>query len=383
MTHRVEALTGLRFVAAIFVLLAHAYPAVQFQANHAIVYALHGLAGTGMVLFFTLSGYVISANYSAQFRTRPWRKATWNFAVARVARLYPAYAAVFVLALLLAAEKAEIDWPNLPFFIPMSQAWLPTANGRFPIYALPGYAHSWSLSVELALYAVFPLAVLATRFVRTRGAFLLVCLAVVTLGAAANLQLSSVCGGWQVALGADACDWLIYRSPITHFFEFFAGMCTASAIGYLAPQKPSVFERRVGMLVGLAAIAIGGFATYLMALSAVERNVLLQGWSQSLLLLAVPLLLFVVARYDGRMRTFMETRFMIWGGEISYSLYLLHPIIIEAFVKPPRLGISVLDFLYWLTIMAAIFATCLLAASASYQIVEMPGRRLLRRLMRE
>src|SRR5271156_476612 len=94
------ALTGLRFVAALCVVLAHG---AAFMTNIPAgdplwrIY-LMSLASIGMTLFFVLSGFVIHYNYCEQiikFRGR----GIANFFVARVARLYPLYFVGVVLSL--------------------------------------------------------------------------------------------------------------------------------------------------------------------------------------------------------------------------------------------------------------------------------------------
>ena len=58
----IDALTGLRFVAAFTIAFGHAYP------------HLLSLTGVGMPLFFTLSGFIIHYVYADPFATG-WRRA--------------------------------------------------------------------------------------------------------------------------------------------------------------------------------------------------------------------------------------------------------------------------------------------------------------------
>ena len=66
----IDALTGLRFVAAFTIALGHYYePWLE-------------VSGIGMPLFFTLSGFIIHYVYAESF-AGGWPRATWEFAVAR------------------------------------------------------------------------------------------------------------------------------------------------------------------------------------------------------------------------------------------------------------------------------------------------------------
>ena len=83
-----DALTGLRFVAAFTVVIGHSYrPLLE-------------VSGIGMPLFFTLSGFIIHYVYADAFATGGWRRAAGEFAGARFSRLYPLYLLLLVWSLL-------------------------------------------------------------------------------------------------------------------------------------------------------------------------------------------------------------------------------------------------------------------------------------------
>src|SRR4029079_19621104 len=66
----IPALTGLRFFAAFFILVAHAgYSIGQFQDSNISRY-ISFIALYGMQLFFVLSGFVIEYNYKHLFLTK-------------------------------------------------------------------------------------------------------------------------------------------------------------------------------------------------------------------------------------------------------------------------------------------------------------------------
>src|SRR5580704_12670889 len=88
----IPALTGLRGVAALFVVINHYAPgAAPFALATAPAWLRTLLATSdyGMTLFFTLSGFVIAYNYL----DLPWQTATLRslatFGWARFSRLYP------------------------------------------------------------------------------------------------------------------------------------------------------------------------------------------------------------------------------------------------------------------------------------------------------
>src|SRR5271155_898494 len=95
--HHVPALDGVRFMAALCVLLGHAISILQSDPNAPIEgileFLLGNLAGLGMTLFFILSGFVIHLNYRETAGLG--RGGTARFLIARFARLYPLYILVF------------------------------------------------------------------------------------------------------------------------------------------------------------------------------------------------------------------------------------------------------------------------------------------------
>jgi peptidoglycan/LPS O-acetylase OafA/YrhL len=101
----IDALTGLRFVAAFLIVLGHSY--APWREVTAI----------GMPLFFTLSGFIIHYVYSEAFG-RGWLRATWEFAVARFSRLYPLYFVLLAYIILSTpAGRSFGHLRNLPAFL--------------------------------------------------------------------------------------------------------------------------------------------------------------------------------------------------------------------------------------------------------------------------
>jgi peptidoglycan/LPS O-acetylase OafA/YrhL len=73
---RVPALTGLRFVAAMMVLIGHGLYTAHFAADTMTSRILDPLPSTGMTLFFVFSGFVMWVSYAQSFRER-FRSSLW------------------------------------------------------------------------------------------------------------------------------------------------------------------------------------------------------------------------------------------------------------------------------------------------------------------
>ena len=131
----VPALTGLRFLAAFSVLLAHGLSATV--ANNAppqgAVYWLIQASGFGMTLFFVLSGFVIHYNY-ATLVTDGGLRGIAAFLWARFARLYPLFL-LMMLVYVLVSQRHVAFWTGhpeqlnsilkaLPYFLLSIQSWI-------------------------------------------------------------------------------------------------------------------------------------------------------------------------------------------------------------------------------------------------------------------
>src|SRR5262245_44696572 len=90
------ALDGLRFFAALTVMLAHyTHWVIEDQGiNNYFSYFLGTLAAIGMPLFFVLSGFVIHCNYHELVQRPDGIK---KYFVARFSRLYPLYITLLVI----------------------------------------------------------------------------------------------------------------------------------------------------------------------------------------------------------------------------------------------------------------------------------------------
>ena len=151
---RIDALTGVRIIAAGSVFLSHAEAPKYIPAP---VQTLVTAGYNGVTLFFVLSGFVLAWSYAD--RLIPLRpRAVWSFFVARFARIYPLYlfALLFAATPQLVTHTLEPGWWRHVLAI---QAWSPAKDT-----ALNGPA--WSIGVEFFLYACFPMVVIAVARIR-------------------------------------------------------------------------------------------------------------------------------------------------------------------------------------------------------------------------
>ncbi|OUC80100.1 acyltransferase [Gordonia lacunae] len=211
-------LEGMRAIAAIGVLVTH----VAFQTRAVEIPVLGPVLGRldlAVALFFALSGFLL---------WRPWvdaaHRGTGHPSVPRylrhrVVRIWPAYVIVVTLVILLLPEAQGAD----------AQVWLAnlTLTQVFvPLTLTAGLTQMWSLSVEIAFYALLPL--IGFALLRLRGRRLRARVPALVVLAAVSLGWAWVGTSLPVADGVETKNWVFGHLP-----WFVAGLVLAEIAGVL------------------------------------------------------------------------------------------------------------------------------------------------------
>lgn len=161
----IRPLIRLRGVAAIYVMLFHYVLGLPFS-NPGTTFLAHGYLAVD--LFFVLSGFVMALNYGHMFRAGLLRGSYVKFLGRRVARVYPLYFAMTLVAgvLALTGILTPVQVP-VPFALVtnllMVQSWGLTESLDSP---------AWSISAEWAAYLLFPAILAPCLFRRPSRAWL-------------------------------------------------------------------------------------------------------------------------------------------------------------------------------------------------------------------
>ena len=367
----IRSLTGLRIVAAVWVVVFH----FSFTPGDAFTNVWKPLApivhtgALGVDLFYVLSGFVITLTYLDKLGPRPSVRGAVAFWWARICRVWPVYALVTVLFggwLLykstqvtdgfLAYQTVQPDlevssWVQQLFMV---QLWTePFADGVS--FAGPG----WSISAEWAAYVCFPLLVLGLYRVRRAHPAVLAVLAV-----ACMLPVAYVC---------------YTRGNIYYSFSWV----TRIAFGFLGGAFTCLTVRKLVVTPRVERIAAG------VAVLAVAEILigLWWGWWRGqesgeyggVAVLAFPVLVGALAISRRGLSRVLSTGPMVHGGRISYSLYLVHIPVFEIFwtnmAWKPRIapGSALGTFL-----VPHVLLVVFLVAHLTYRYVEEPSRVWLR-----
>lgn len=341
-------LTSARGFAASAVVLYHLDGYSRGFIGQAIPTGVFG--GLAVDFFFILSGFVLAHVYGAAWAEG--RYAHRDFLLRRVARIWPLHMACLlgVAAIVLAGR-----------FVGISPPWSPTLESFFGHAALMNAVGlfddrgwnqpAWSVGAEWTAYLAFPLYLAAASALRTRGAKF----------AAAIIVMGAFWLGLRVATGEDLME-LDRTGALRIVPSFFAGVVLRQ-----------IFETGRGFSVSQARvtrIAIEAVIVIALAAWAGAPKVLL--WP-GLMLLVYALALKGRAREGGVLRA----KPLIWFGEVSYALYLVHaPVLMLTFgLGGKLLGVEHPWGLVALGIAGA--AASLAAASLAHHLLERPAQRAI------
>jgi len=362
---RIAALSGLRFAAALGILLFH-YGAPLVAGLPAWVERLRAGGHAWVGLFYVLSGFVLARAHPQPMGPAE-RRVFW---AARLARLYPAYLLAFLLSAPFVLERWEGAGPAgaakalivATAALLLIQAWAPPIAR---IWNPPG----WSTSAVAAFYALFPFAAgwLARRSRRGLWAALAGAWGLSLLFPLAWLALAPdgppeaiTRWNWGEPLWLEALKF----HPVARAGEFLAGV----ALGLLH-ARGAVLTRAARAGGALAALSLGAAAAVL-AVDALPYPLLHNG-------ALVPLFAVAVLGLAGGGGGFAQALGSAGArrlGDASFALYALQePLwrIARSFAADPSAPASA-----GFVVAFALFAIASSLAVAA--LVERPARRALR-----
>ncbi|MEV7771721.1 acyltransferase [Kitasatospora sp. NPDC086791] len=306
---RLDSLTGLRFLAMIPVFLFHSSLEGIFSDTQADWDFLNGVGTSGHIAvsyFFVLSGFVLTWSYrQADGTGRFWRR--------RLFRIFPNHLVALAAAIVLISRYADLpDWKGLGAQALLLQAWIPD-----PAYFDIGNSVTWSLSVDLAVYALFPLLYRLVERIRADLLWFVAGACVLVTVLVPAVAQNFVHDDRPMPLFGVSIDqyWLVYFFPLARMAECLLGMLLARIVltgRWITWMRPYVAAPLV-----VVAYWVGQHLPYLYRTSA--ATVIPIG------LLTASL---AVADMAGR-RTVLNHRIVVRLGELSFAFYLLHNLVLK------------------------------------------------------
>ncbi len=376
--HEFPVLDTLRAIGALAVLTTH----TAFQAG---AYLDNGVWGTllarldvGVAIFFVLSGFLLARPWLARAAVGSPPPSRRRYYEKRLLRIYPVYVVTAVIALVLVPEN---DGAGLRTWVSSLLLADPYTSEQLP----HGLTQMWSLTAEVAFYAVLPL------------------LMWVAVGRAHALRPRRVIG-LVVAMTATSIVWIVVFSDslqdrssgapglwLPAFFSWFA-VGIALALVHVLHQQGRLPDRvrpllDLARMPGVCWAIIAGLL--LVAATPVAGPVMFQVGShgqilaKNLLYAAIGGLLVLTGMFADR--TSGYARLMSWRplrhlGRISYGIFCIH-LAVLAWIY------AVTDYTVFggdgLEIWALTLGVSIVAAELLYRVIEVPSARVSDRWRRE
>lgn len=343
-------LQALRGYAAVVVLFGHATEAYATPGwFHQISLIFNGRMA--VVLFFTLSGFVLTRSLRS-FEGRLSQLAP--FWVRRLARIYPAIWALSLMTLayifILRRNVAPPPLMSDYFYSRFNADRMTPLNISASFLGLTTYLipQSWSISVEIIASMALPF--IAFLAYRDRNWFYLLAVFFLFI---------------SFAVGANS-----YFAVLLYIFDFFLGAWAAT----LEPRLQKSFNRlSPNAIYIVAALCVTSLFTQFLPFSYYSaKAALLEG------VLSTTIICLIA--YGNIKSKLLTSKASIWLGDISYSIYLLHYLVLS--IGAYVLGGLATSFGWTIgpvqaSIYLAVFtlAITLLLAPVIYRGVETPGIR--------
>lgn len=287
------ALTGVRFLAAFYVVLVHGLP--WLRQKYRLPLALQTFLGNGYLavnLFFILSGFILAYTYQDQVEGKENRFRFWE---ARIARIYPVYFLSLVLAYWF---ERGLSFGTRVAVLLMVQAW----NPRVPQLTGAWNYPAWSLSVEAFFYLAFPFLL---PWISRKSTRALSCMIAILILACVTLH-TPVRGLGNLDRSSFLTNFI--PLPLLRIPEFLLGMTVGTRL---------LRDEATGRNTGSA------LRSYLAVLGALLILALPLGVWVSLVTIPFTILVYELAIGGSILAELLSTRFMVLAGSASYAVYLL------------------------------------------------------------
>jgi peptidoglycan/LPS O-acetylase OafA/YrhL len=367
----IKALTGLRVIAAIWVVLFHFRPLLREAApdfSDALAPVLN-CGAQGVDLFFILSGFVLTWNYLDRMGWSWSTRATLHFLWLRLARVWPVYlvtlhiAALWVIFTLHVGHVPSESVGQLSAIsyvrqILLVQLWFqPYFDGS----SWDGPA--WSISAEWLAYLLFGVLVLVifrmAQVTRARS--------LIWLGFAASLPPVLL----LLTSGQFYTPWSWLPRIV---MQFIAGALVSVAVRRLR------LTDNARLVAGSAATLLLAAVVGLMYVFDAYPITGVQDSGGLVDVLFVPLVM-TLAIGTGGLAWLLSTRVMVFGGQISFCLYMVHELVHTSWIWTARQFELTLNGSAGKLIVVGLLAGATGAAAVLFHAVEEPARRWMRRLV--
>ncbi|MDE9446813.1 acyltransferase [Xenorhabdus bovienii] len=344
----ISRLDHIRFFAAFLVVYVHTYAAsggLNYTGERNILERFMLSGNTGVTLFLVLSGFIFTIITDAGNKNIDYRIFVFN----RIKRVFPLMVFVCIISMSMYRETTTFnDMLSLFFFSNLQTS---------PIFK--SFGQTWTIAVETQFYLILPFLL---GFMRKRGVNYILMLSIFWVAIRIIIVMT-----YKGTLGeSQGVNAYYYLTMIGRFDQLLVGM----VFGWLYVNHKEIFSRKI-FLIGALIISFFGitfitesgmWATFhplqlsLSYLEAIIWGVLIISYASCNI--HIPMIL---------------DRSLSWLGEISYSQYILHILILDLFTT----NIGFLKITQNISLNATlnvfiIYPIIIVFSKASFELIEKP-----------
>lgn len=287
---RIFTLDYLRGLAALSILIYHFYAWQGFNLDANSFLGRIGLYG--VTIFYILSGLTLYHVYKNQVIDN--RFSLKNFYIKRFARIYPLLIATTIVSIIL----YRYSYSNIDLFL--------NITGLFGFIKWDTYyaTGAWSIGNELTFYALFPILILS--IFRNRTLFYFLSLAILAISLYYSfIQLPPQIEGF----------WRDYINPLNQAIYFTSGVIFGNVLNLIKFKQFTLW-----MILFLSILIFTYWPT------TDQKIQLISGLDRYILFICC----ILVVGCTTLIKPFtleLLNKPLVFLGEISYSLYLIHPLV--------------------------------------------------------
>lgn len=342
--NKLNSLTSFRFISALMVFIFHVGIFAQYQTGY-----------LGVSFFFILSGFILAYNYKGKMTILNPSEIK-RFYIARIAKVYPIHLLTFMMAVPYYFFIPLKHEPILYVFQAITNILL--IHSFIPFGNISFNGVSWSLSDEIFFYGLFPFIIfLFIKYLKGKAMklFLVIGLWITTLLLVMLLFVEN----------NNFNTWFTYYFPGVRIIEFITGVL----LGLLFIEINDTFVKRSKHIFTILEVT----TIFLLVLMIIVGPNFNQNLRYSLIFLPFwASLIFIFSFEKGLISKLLSNKFFIYLGEISFSFYMIHNLVLSyiLFLWKPNINQTLL--------IGVCFTITLTLSSLMYEYYEEPMRHRVR-----
>lgn len=353
----ISSLTSLRFFAALMVFCSHLFFWINNNNHFANQLGSIFYEGyIGVTFFFILSGFILTYNYNDDVNAKKIN--TKGFLILRLSRIYPTHLLTFLISIpLLGYISKTLLIPGI-FNAALLQSFAPKLYCCFNDV-------SWSISDELFFYSIC-CVLLLLPFKK------LTTLLMVELGVIITLLL--IAGHSRIPF--DLQHWFFYNFPLTRTIDFITGIVLAKIFIKNSETIRNKYSTKCFTLLETMSICLLMLFAYLALRHKIPQILRYDIYY----VIPMSLIVIIFAFEKGLISRLLTSKSLVFLGEISFSMYMFHRMIIlyvdEHFIAPHHYSFGLLSAS---ALTIALLSFTIVISATNYSLYEMPLNRFFRK----